>query len=297
MKGIILAGGEGQRLKPLTTSVIKQLLPVYDKPMIYYSLSVLLLAGIKDIQIISTKDAVVQIKKLLGDGKRLGVNFSYAVQEKPSGIAEAFLISSEFIGNDSVALVLGDNLFYGQGFTSVLHKVKALIENNQNEAVIFGYPVQDPVSYGVIEFSNGKVKKIVEKPRKILSKYAVPGLYFYNSRVVQIARKIKPSRRGELEITDVNNEYIKRGTLHAELLGRGLTWFDTGTCDKLLEASNYICAIQKRQGMLVSCIEEIAFNNGWIDRKSLLDFSKEYKTDYGKYLLLLYENSGKVEKR
>lgn len=291
MKGIILAGGEGQRLKPLTTSVIKQLLPVYDKPMIYYSLSVLILAQIKDILIISTQEALPQIKKLLGNGQRLGMNITYAVQKKPSGIAEAFLIGKDFIGNDSVALVLGDNLFYGQGFTSVLKKAKSFVETKQKEAVIFGYPVQNPCAYGVIEFNQDKIKRIVEKPEKSLSKYAVPGLYFYGSRVVQIAQKIKPSRRGELEITDVNNQFIKQNALYVELLGRGMTWFDTGTYDNLLEASNYISAVQKRQGMFVSCIEEIAFNNGWIDRKALLEISKEYKTEYGEYLKHLYKNS------
>ena len=284
MKGIILAGGSGTRLYPLTKAVSKQLLPLYDKPMIYYPLSVLMLAKIREVLIISTPRDLPVFKELLGDGTLLGMKFEYKVQEKPRGLADAFIVGKDFIGNDDVAMVLGDNIFYGQSFTSTLTRAVESIKNNKG-AVIFGYYVKDPTAYGVVEFNkDGKVLGIEEKPQEPKSNYAVPGLYFYDNSVVQIAENVKPSKRGEIEITAVNNEYLKQGKLNVELLGRGMAWLDTGTYDGLLEASNFIATIQKRQGMYVSCIEEIAYRNKWISKDTLLETASGYKTDYGEYL-------------
>ena len=284
MKGIILAGGSGTRLYPLTKAVSKQILPLYDKPMIYYPLSVLMLAKIREVLIISTPRDLPVFKELLGDGTLLGMKFEYKVQEKPRGLADAFIVGKDFIGNDDVAMVLGDNIFYGQSFTSTLTRAAESIKNNKG-AVIFGYYVKDPTAYGVVEFNkDGKVLGIEEKPQEPKSNYAVPGLYFYDNSVVQIAENVKPSKRGEIEITAVNNEYLKQGKLNVELLGRGMAWLDTGTYDGLLEASNFIATIQKRQGMYVSCIEEIAYRNKWISKDILLETASGYKTDYGEYL-------------
>lgn len=284
MKGIILAGGSGTRLFPMTQSVSKQLLPIYDKPMIYYPLSVLMLAGIREVLIISTPRDISLFKELFGDGSWLGMHFEYAVQDKPRGLADAFIVGKDFIGGDSVALVLGDNVFYGQSFTSSLKKAADRI-NTKGGATIFGYYVKDPRAYGVVEFDkNGKVLGIEEKPENPKSNYAVPGLYFYDNSVVQIAKDIKPSARGEIEITSVNNVYCEKGNLTVELLGRGLAWLDTGNYDNLLEASSFIATIEKRQGLYVSCIEEIAYRNKWISREQLLLLAKEYKTEYGRYL-------------
>ena len=285
MKGIILAGGSGTRLYPITKAVSKQILPLYDKPMIYYPLSCLMLAGIRDVLIISTPRDIGLFKELFSDGKWLGMNFSYAVQEQPRGLADAFIVGKDFIGKDDVALVLGDNIFYGQSFTQTLKKAVHKIETKSSEAVIFGYMVKDPTAYGVVEFnSEGKVLGIEEKPAKPKSNYAVPGLYFYNNDVVKIASEIKPSARGEIEITAVNNAYLERGSLSVELLGRGLAWLDTGTYDGLLEASNFIATIEKRQGFYISCIEEIAFRNGWISSMDLSKLAESYITEYGEYL-------------
>ena len=284
MKGIILAGGSGTRLYPITKAVSKQILPLYDKPMIYYPLSVLMLSGIREVLIISTPRDISVFKELFGDGKWLGMKFEYAVQDKPRGLADAFIVGKDFIGNDSVALVLGDNIFYGQSFTSTLNKAAEKV-NTKGGAVIFGYYVKNPTAYGVVEFDkSGKVLGIEEKPSVPKSNYAVPGLYFYDNSVVKIAADIKPSDRGEIEITEVNNTYLKREELNVELLGRGMAWLDTGTYDGLLEASNFIATIQKRQGMYVSCIEEIAFRNKWITKEQLLELAKGYKTEYGRYL-------------
>lgn len=284
MKGIILAGGSGTRLYPITKAVSKQILPLYDKPMIYYPLSVLMLAGIREVLIISTPRDIKLFKELFGDGSWLGMRFEYAVQEKPRGLADAFIVGKDFIGDDDVALVLGDNIFYGQSFTKTLKNAADKIKNDKG-AVIFGYYVKDPTAYGVVEFdSAGKVLGIEEKPSAPKSNYAVPGLYFYDNSVVNIAENVKPSARGEIEITSVNNEYLKQNQLKVELLGRGMAWLDTGTYDGLLEASNFIATIEKRQGMYVSCIEEIAFRNGWISKESLLKMAAEYKTEYGRYL-------------
>lgn len=284
MKGIILAGGSGTRLYPITKAVSKQILPLYDKPMIYYPLSVLMLAGIHEVLIISTPRDIKLFEKLFGDGSWLGMRFEYAVQEKPRGLADAFIVGKDFIGDDDVALVLGDNIFYGQSFTKTLKNAADKIKNDKG-AVIFGYYVKDPTAYGVVEFdSAGKVLGIEEKPSAPKSNYAVPGLYFYDNSVVNIAENVKPSARGEIEITSVNNEYLKQNQLKVELLGRGMAWLDTGTYDGLLEASNFIATIEKRQGMYVSCIEEIAFRNGWISKESLLKMAAEYKTEYGRYL-------------
>ena len=284
MKGIILAGGSGTRLYPLTKAVSKQILPLYDKPMIYYPLSVLMLAKIREVLIISTPRDLPVFKELLGDGTLLGMKFEYKVQEKPRGLADAFIVGKDFIGNDDVAMVLGDNIFYGQSFTSTLTRAAESIKNNKG-AVIFGYYVKDPTAYGVVEFNkDGKVLGIEEKPQEPKSNYAVPGLYFYDNSVVQIAENVKPSKRGEIEITAVNNEYLKQGKLNVELLGRGMAWLDTGPYDGLLEASNFIATIQKRQGMYVSCIEEIAYRNKWISKDTLLETASGYKTDYGEYL-------------
>lgn len=289
MKGIILAGGSGTRLYPITKAVSKQILPLYDKPMVYYPLSVLMLAGIREVLIISTPRDISLFKELFGDGSHLGMEFQYAVQDRPRGLADAFIVGKNFIGNDSVALVLGDNIFYGQSFTATLKSAAAKIQQEQG-AVIFGYYVKDPTAYGVVEFdAAGKVLRIEEKPTQPKSNYAVPGLYFYDNSVVDIAANVKPSARGEIEITTVNNTYLERGKLSVELLGRGMAWLDTGTYDGLLEASNFIATIQKRQGMYVSCIEEIAFRNGWLDKQQMLDLAADYKTEYGAYLRYIAE--------
>ena len=291
MKGIILAGGSGTRLYPITKAVSKQVLPLYDKPMIYYPLSVLMLAGINEVLIISTPRDISCFKELFGDGAWLGMKFEYAVQEHPRGLADAFIIGKDFIGSDSVALVLGDNIFYGRGFSAVLKRARQTVEE-KNESMIFGYIVKDPTAYGVVEFDKtGKVLGIEEKPANPKSNYAVPGLYFYSNEVVNIAANVKPSSRGEIEITSINNEYLSRGELSVELLGRGMAWLDTGTYDGLLEASNFIATIQKRQGMYVSCIEEIAFRNGWLSKEQLLDLASGYKTDYGDYLKYIAESN------
>ena len=288
MKGIILAGGKGTRLYPMTKVVSKQLLPIYDKPLIYYPLSVLMLAGIREILVISTPADILVYEKLLGDGRQIGVSIQYQTQEKPRGLADAFIIGEDFIGCDSVCLILGDNVFYGQNMTRVLRKAM----ENDHGATIFGYPVKDPRSFGVVEFDdNYRVISIEEKPEYPKSHYAVPGLYFYDNRVVEIAKNVKPSARGELEITTVNEEYMKLGKLKVEKLGRGMTWFDTGTHDALLETASFVQTIQKRQGLQISCPEEIAYKNGWITSEQLLELSKKYmKTDYGKYLKDLAED-------
>ena len=290
MKGIILAGGSGTRLYPITKAVSKQILQLYDKPMIYYPLSVLMLSGIREILIISTPRDISCFKELFGDGSWLGLHFEYAVQDKPRGLADAFIVGKDFIKDDDVALVLGDNIFYGQSFTQTLKNAAEKIKN-QKGAVIFGYYVKDPTAYGVVEFDkDGNVLGIEEKPKEPKSNYAVPGLYFYDNSVVEIASSIKPSSRGEIEITSVNNEYLSRKNLKVELLGRGMAWLDTGTYDGLLEASNFIATIEKRQGMYVSCIEEISYRNGWISKEELLNLAKGYKTDYGRYLEFIAEN-------
>lgn len=291
MKGIILAGGSGTRLYPITKSVSKQILPLYDKPMIYYPLSVLMLAGIREVLIISTPRDIHCFEELFGDGEWLGMHFEYSVQDKPRGLADAFIVGKDFIGSDDVALVLGDNIFYGQSFTATLKKAAEKIRT-QKGAVIFGYYVADPTAYGVVEFDkNGKVLGVEEKPAKPKSNYAVPGLYFYDNSVVEIAANVKPSARGEIEITAVNNEYLARQQLKVELLGRGMAWLDTGTYDGLLEASNFIATIEKRQGLYVSCIEEIAYANGWLSKEKLLEIAKGYKTDYGRYLEFIANNN------
>jgi len=282
MKGIILAGGFGTRLYPITKTLSKHLLPVYDKPLIYYPLSVLMLAGIKDILIISTARDIPLYEELLGNGKQIGLKFTYTIQEKPGGLAEAFIVGDKFIGTDKVALVLGDNIFYGQHFSDVLKKAGQLKEG----AVIFGYYVKDPRAYGVVELdTSGKPVSLEEKPVQPKSHYAVPGLYFYDNQVISIAKNLKPSERGELEITDVNREYLKKGQLEVIPFGRGMAWLDAGTHDSLLEASNFIEAIQKRQGLYVACIEEIAYRMGYISREQLQDLAKSLKnTEYGEYL-------------
>ena len=291
MKGIILAGGSGTRLYPVTKAISKQLLPLYDKPMIYYPLSVLMLAGIREVLIISTETDIESFKRLFGNGKWLGMSFQYEVQRKPNGIADAFIIGEKFIGSDNVALVLGDNVFYGQSFTQILKKARNKIESGCG-SVIFGYLIKDPKPFGVVDFDkNGKVLGIEEKPEIPKSNYAVPGLYFYNNQVVSFAKEIKPSSRGELEITDINKIYLESNKLSVELMGRGMAWLDTGTYDGLLDASNFIATIQKRQGMYVSCIEEIAFRKGWISKEQLLKLSNDYKTEYGEYLKFIADCS------
>ena len=283
MKGIILAGGSGTRLYPLTKAISKQILPVYDKPMIYYPLSTLMLAGIREIMIISTPRDLPVFEELLGNGEQLGLHFEYAVQEQPRGLADAFIIGADFIGTDSVALVLGDNIFYGQSFSSLLSSVA----ERKTGATIFGYYVRDPREYGVVEFdANGMAVSIEEKPENPKSNYAVPGLYFYDNEVVEIAKNIKPSARGEIEITSINNEYLRRGTLHVEKMGRGFAWLDTGNHDSLLDAADFVSAFQKRQGLYISCIEEIAYKKGFISREQLLKLAESLmKTNYGKYLV------------
>lgn len=288
MKGIILAGGTGSRLYPMTKTVSKQLLPIYDKPLIYYPVSTLLLAGIKDILIISTPEAITQYSDLLGDGKNIGVNFQYKIQEKPRGLAEAFILGEEFIGDDSVCLVLGDNVFYGDHFTKLLKKAVA----NETGATIFGYPVNDPTAFGVVEFSeDGKVISIEEKPEHPKSKYAVPGLYFYDNKVVEYAKEVKPSARGEIEITSINNRYLEDNNLNVVLMGRGMAWLDTGTPEGMLKASQFVQTVQERQGFYISCIEEIAWRRGFITKEQLRENGEKLKmTDYGKYILSLVED-------
>ncbi len=276
MKGIILAGGSGTRLYPLTKAISKQIMPVYDKPMIYYPLSTLMLAGIREILIISTPRDLPVFQDLFGTGEQLGLQMEYAVQEYPRGLADAFLIGADFIGQDRVALVLGDNIFYGQSFSRVLREAAM----REKGATIFGYYVRDPREYGVVEFDeNGKALSIEEKPENPKSNYAVPGLYFYDNEVVEIAKNVKPSARGEIEITSINNEYLRRGSLMVETLGRGFAWLDTGNHDSLLDAADFVAAVQKRQGLYISCIEEIAYKKGFITKEPLL------KTDYGKYMV------------
>ena len=290
MKGIILAGGKGTRLGPLTKSISKQMLPIYDKPMIYYPLSVLLMAGIRDILLISTRRDIILYQNLLDNGNQLGINIEYKIQEEPKGLAEAFIIGENFIGKENVCLILGDNIFYGQGFQDKLNTATSL----NNEAYIFGYPIEDTREFGVVEFDKQyNVLSIEEKPLQPKSNYAVPGLYFYDNSVVEMAKNIKPSTRGELEITDINNIYLKQKKLKVILLGRGFTWLDTGNPTAMLQASNFIETIQKRQGFYIACIEEIAWRKGYIDDNQLLDLAQKYiKTDYGLYIKKLVDKKG-----
>ena len=285
MKGIILAGGSGTRLYPITKAISKQITPIYDKPMIYYPLSVLMLAGIREILVISTPRDVLVFEELLEDGSNFGLKISYAVQEKPNGLAEAFLIGEKFIGNDSCALVLGDNIFYGHGFTGMLKEASS----KEKGATIFGYYVNNPKDFGVVEFDeNGKAISLEEKPENPKSNYAIPGLYFYDNTVVEKAKKVKPSKRGELEITTLNEMYLNENNLNVVSLGRGMAWLDTGTHDALLEAANFVKTIQSRQGVMVACPEEIAYRNGWINRDKIKELAKSLlKSEYGKYLLNL----------
>lgn len=285
MKGIVLAGGSGTRLYPITKAVSKQLLPLYDKPMVYYPISVLMLAGIKEILIISTPRDLPHFKELLGDGSNLGISFSYIVQKEPKGLADAFILGEDFIGDDNVALILGDNIFHGHRFTEILEDAKNLKEG----AIIFGYYTKNPESFGVVEFDKDwNVLSIEEKPEKPKSNYIVPGLYFYDNDVIDIAKNVKPSDRGEIEITSINEEYLRRGKLKVKLLGRGMAWLDTGTHNGLLEAANFIETIQKRQGLYIACLEEIAYNKGYIDDELLIKQAESLKkTDYGKYIINL----------
>lgn len=291
MKGIILAGGHGTRLHPITIAVSKQLLPIYDKPMVYYPLSTLLLAGIREILIISTPEDIESYKLLLGDGSKLGISFTYKIQGAPNGLAEAFILGEEFIGDDSVCLILGDNVFYGQGFTNALESAK----KKTIGATIFGYPVANPSAFGVVECDpQGRVLSLEEKPVKPKSKYAVPGLYFYDNDVVEIAKNVKPSARGEIEITSVNNEYLRRGKLSVILMGRGMAWLDTGTPKNLYQASAFVEIVQERQGYYISCIEEIAWRRGFIDDEQLRKLGEEQTmTDYGQYILSLVSETGR----
>ena len=288
MKGIILAGGKGTRLYPMTTSVSKQILPIYDKPMIYYPLSVLLLSGIREILIISTPRDIKLYEELLGNGTKLGIKIEYKIQEKASGIGEAFLLGEEFIGNDNVCLVLGDNIFFGQAFKDILNKAMNIKEGGY----VFAYPIENPKEFGVVEFdSEGNVLSLEEKPEKPKSNYAIPGLYFYDNKVIEIAKKLKPSKRGELEITDINREYLNRKQLKVLQLGRGFAWLDTGTPSGMLNASNFVATVQERQGFYIACIEEIAWRQGFIDDEQLEKIGNELsKVDYGKYLLNLLKN-------
>lgn len=288
MKGIILAGGSGTRLYPITKGVSKQLLPIYDKPMIYYPLSVLMLSGIREVLIISNPEYVNIYKTLLGTGEDLGMKFEYKIQEKPRGLADAFVVGEDFIGDDSVALVLGDNVFYGQAFSNYLKRASKVREG----AVIYGYYVNNPSEFGIVEFDDKRnVLSLEEKPANPKSNYAIPGLYYYGNDVIEKAKNLKPSARGEIEITDLNREYLKEGKLKVELLGRGFAWLDTGTYDGLANASEFVRTIQKRAGLYIACIEEIAYNNGWISKERLLSHGKEYeKTEYGQYILSLLED-------
>lgn len=284
MKGILLAGGSGTRLHPMTRACSKQLLPVYDKPMVYYPISTMMLAGVKDILLISTPEDLPNFKRLLGDGSQWGIKLSYAEQPKPEGLAQAFIIGADFVGKDRVMLVLGDNIFFGPGIRRLL----AAAKEREEGATIFGYPVTDPERYGIVEFDeDGKVKSLVEKPKEPKSRFAVPGLYFYDNDVIDIAANLKPSARGELEITDLNVDYLNRGKLNVELFSRGFAWLDTGTKDALLDASNFVAAVEKRQGLKISCLEEIAYYEGFINRDQLLERAASYNNDYREYLTLV----------